>query len=342
MKCRTVGVLVALLSSAAACGSNATVSGGTEPALATTVSASDSTTSTTVSTTVPETSAPETTSPETTSPETTTTVALVDPRLVVTPIDVAAQCSDTSCVSVAVTLAGEVVWFDSATRVVTFAESGRTVAVDPSVDGPWSLVLMGPDDVAYVMSVPDGSTGETLELVAIPTVGPLAGLEVARVGGLDPSGDSNLIATAKGVMQVGCCGFDDRSPRADTPLTMAWVTSAGEPSGVVLPDVHLEYPDDDSTVVVRTDPDDSERRWTVPTMLAGRDMPPVVATDDGGALLFFYDYLGSPETPALLYEFRPDGTVDTFQVGQYQYAAAVHSARFIVVFDGAYVRLSLP
>jgi len=278
----------------------------------------------------------------TSTPSTTTIVAAIDPRVVAMPLAIEARCSETDCVSLAVTRGGEVISFDSATRLLTFTDSGRTVAVDPSVSGLWSLVLVGPEDVAYVMGVPYGWTGEAVELVAIPTSGANAGKEVARVGGLDPSGDSNLIATSKGVMQVGCCGFGERSPAVDTPLTMAWVTSAGEPSGVVLPEVHLEYPGDDSTIVVRTDVNGSEERWTVPSMLAGRDMPPVVATDDGGALLWMYDVMFADAPPPLLYDFLPDGTVDTFQLGRYQYAAALHSSRFVIAFSNGYVKLTLP
>ena len=143
-------------------------------------------------------------------------------------------------------------------------------------------------------------------------------------------------------MQVGCCGFEGREPPEDTPLTMAWLTETGDPSGVVLADVHLEHPNDDTTVVVRTAPDGSEQRWTVTKSFAGRDMPPVVATDDGGALLLFYDPILMPDTPAVLYDFRPDGSVDTFQVGPYRYAAAMHSSRFIITFNDGYLKLALP
>ena len=328
-------MLALLLSLLAACGSNATVSGGTDSAAQAPSAASIPA----PVATVPETTA-ESPVPESAAPATTTTVAALDERLTATPVNVAAQCSETDCVSVAITLAGEVVSFDSATRVITFVDSGRTVTLDPSVAAPWSLVAMGPDDVAYIDVVPLIGA-DPWDLIAVPTTGARFGMEVARVGGLDPSGDSNLITTAKGVMQVGCCGFDDRSPPAETPLTMAWVTATGEPSGVVLADVHLEYPGDDSTVVVRTAPGGSEQRWAVPTMLAGRDMPPVVATDDGGALLWMFDSVAA-ESPPILYDFRPDGSIDTFQVGGFLYAAALHSSRFIIVFDDGYVRLELP
>jgi len=111
---------------------------------------------------------------------------------------------------------------------------------------------------------------------------------------------------------------------------------------VVLAGVHLEYPGDESTVVVRTDPDGSEQRWNVLGRLAGRDMPPVVATADGGALLWMYDPYLTPDGPAVLYDLRPDGSGDTFLMGTYQYSVALHASRFIVVLDGAYIRLALP
>lgn len=156
-----MGLMAVLLSTSAACGSNETVSGASDAVV---VTDTVDTVPTTVSTVVVE-SVPDTTLPEPTSPETTTNLAALDERLTPTPIGVTPQCSETSCVSVAVTLAGEVVSYDSSTRVLTFVDSGRTVVIDPSVVGLWYLVLMGPDEVAYLTSFPDGVRGEALDLV---------------------------------------------------------------------------------------------------------------------------------------------------------------------------------
>jgi hypothetical protein len=95
-------------------------------------------------------------------------------------------------------------------------------------------------------------------------------------------------------------------------------------------------------VVVRSD-GATELRWTLAGVQSGRDMPEVVATDDGGALLWLYDGLAAPDVPAVLYELRPDGTSDALAVGGYTDAAAMHSSRFVVVFDDdgyAVLRLS--
>lgn len=335
MQSRTMGLLAVLLMSAAACGSEAQISGSTGPVAETTIA--------TATTLAPETTVPETIVPETTAAESTSTVASLDERLTATPIDVEARCSEIDCVSIAVTLAGEVVSFDSATQVLTFVDSGQTVAVDSSVVGARGLVTMGPDDVAYLSAVPAPSPMDPVgDLVAIPTSGPYAGQEVARVSGLDQTGDAILIARARGVMQVGCCGNQGRLPRADALLSMPWVTPTGAPSDVVLTEVHLEYPGDDTTVVVRTAPDRSEQRWIVSTPLVGRDMPEAVATGDGGALLFFYDAIGDPGTPAVLYDFRPDGYIDTYELGAYQFAVALHSSRFVITLNDGYVKLTVP
>jgi hypothetical protein len=124
---------------------------------------------------------------------------------------------------------------------------------------------------------------------------------------------------------------------------LSWVTPSGEPSGVTVAEVFLEYPPSRAeTVVVRSE-GGVERRWEVPAMLAGRDMPPVAATADGGALVWMYDGMGSPETPAVLYDLRPDGSIVTHALGELQYVVAMHSSRFLVAFAGdSFVRITLP
>ena len=72
-------------------------------------------------------------------------------------------------------------------------------------------------------------------------------------------------------------------------------------------------------------------------------MPAVAAAADGGALVWMYDPIGAPDTPAMLYDLRADGTVDVFAMGEFKYVAAIHPARFVVSHDGEmYVRIALP
>ncbi|MGB8858688.1 MAG: hypothetical protein WCC60_05505 [Ilumatobacteraceae bacterium] len=342
MSHRHAAAAAALLLAVAACSSDPKVVGGTEPVAATTAPAG----TTTMSEQPTTTALPGTTAPPVTAapPETTAAGSSTDPRLVVEPLGIDGQCSEAGCTSVAITLTGEVVTYDSATSTLTFTESGRSLVTPGSLGDLARLVLMGPDDVAYIAGVPPEATDPVEELIAVSTSGATAGQEVARVGGLDGSGDSVLIATAAGVTQVGCCGFDGRLPAADAAPAMAWVTPAGAPSGVIVPEVHLEYPGDGTTIVVRTAVDGGEQRWTVPAMLAGRDMPPVAATDDGGALVWMYDPIGAPEVPAVLYDLRPSGAVETFDVGDIKYVAAMHASRVLIATDGetSYVRIVLP
>ncbi|MEO5723364.1 MAG: hypothetical protein ABIQ39_07495 [Ilumatobacteraceae bacterium] len=352
MSWRRVAGLVVLLSVAAACGSDLKVATTTE-------SHAGSTTEAAATTTAPPATAPSTTAPpttvtpsSTTSPDTTyapmTTAAAA--RLTAKPLGIDAECTEASCISARYTLGGELVTFDSATSTLTFTESGHSLVTTSSLGEFATLVLMGPDDVAYLSGVPPEATDPVAELIAVSTTGATAGKEVARVSGLDGSGDSVLISTRAGVMQLGCCGFEDRLPVADAPLAMAWVTPLGEPSGVIVPEVHLEHPGGAITIVVRTAVDGSEVRWTVPAVLAGRDMPPVAATDDGGALVWMYDGFVTPEVPAVLYDLRPDGTVDTFEMGDMgnlgnlEYVASMHSSRVLVAMDSrrSYVRVALP
>lgn len=268
-----------------------------------------------------------------------------DPRLIVEPIEgITSNCVDAGCTTLTFSQAGELVVFDPTASQLRFLESGRTVAVDPSL-GTWMfLVAMGPDDVAYLGGVPPDATDPVAILVAVATTGPLAGSEIARADGtLDGSGDSTLIATAGGLMEVGCCGFEDRLPPEGSTVALGWVAPDGQPSGVMLPEVFLEYPPTRTeTVVVRSE-GGVEQRWSVPAPLAGRDMPPVAATDDGGALVWMYDEVGSPETPAVLYDLRPDGSIDTYSLGDLQYLAAMHSSRVIIAYAGdSFIRITLP
>lgn len=345
MNPRRVAAAIALVCSAVACSSDPKLVGGTSSVAvsSTTETAPAVTTATPVTTLPVATTTPVTTAPVTTAPVTTIAVGVMDPRLLPEPLGFDPACSEAGCTSLGVTLAGEIVAYDSATHTLTFTESGTSVAVDSTLGDLAYLVVMGPDDVAYIAGTPPSATDPVLDLVAVATSGSRAGEEVARVDGLDGSGDSTLIATATGVMQVGCCGFEARMPAAGTPVAMPWVAPGGEPSGVVVPEVHLEYPGDDTTTVVRTAVDGSEGRWTVPQLLAGRDMPAVAAAADGGALVWMYDQIGAPDTPAVLYDLRPDGTVDTFEMGRFRYVAAMHSSRFVVCTDGeTYVRVALP
>ena len=72
-------------------------------------------------------------------------------------------------------------------------------------------------------------------------------------------------------------------------------------------------------------------------------MPMVTPTDDGGVLLWQYDGLGAPEVPPVLYEGRPDGSVERYDLPGFNYPSVLSPARFLVLFgaDG-YVRVDLP
>lgn len=167
----------------------------------------------------------------------------------------------------------------------------------------------------------------------------------AALDPLDQSGDSVLVATATGLVSVGCCGHGDRQPLLDSTELLPWVSPAGDPSGATMPEVFLEYPPAGDMVVVRSD-GTAEQRWTLAGVQPGRDMPNVVATDDGGALLWLYDGLGaSPDTRAVLYDLRPDGSVDMFAVGNYTYVAAMHASRVLIaigVVTEGYAIIRLP
>jgi hypothetical protein len=94
--------------------------------------------------------------------------------------------------------------------------------------------------------------------------------------------------------------------------------------------------------VVRSDAG-VEQRWVLDGTIGGRDMPMVTPTDDGGVLLWQYDGLGAPDVPPVLYEGRPDGSVERYDLPGLNYPSVLSPARFLVLFGAAgYVRVDLP
>jgi hypothetical protein len=72
-------------------------------------------------------------------------------------------------------------------------------------------------------------------------------------------------------------------------------------------------------------------------------MPLLVATDDGGILLWQYDGLGAPDVAPVLYEGRPDGTVEQYGLPGFNYPSVLSPARFAVLLNAdGYVRVDLP
>ncbi len=333
----SAGVL-ALSLFAAACGDPDAASSVTEPVAGSTTEVATTTTEPTSFTTFPA-------ATSTTVAPTTTTVAVMDPRLTFEPLDLPApDCTEEgACTMVLATTSGRLAAVRTGDPEITFADNGTTVAVD--VGAAWAAwpIMFGPEDVLY-LSLVDRASGESGGMIAVPTTGSRAGRTVASSNVLlDTSGDSTIVATAAGLVQVGCCGHGDRQPAVDEPVVMGWVSANGGALPPLATEVWIEYAADGAATVVRSDAG-TEHRWTFDGPIGGRDMPLVVATTDGGVLLWQYDGLGAPDVPPVLYEGRPDGSIDRYDLPGFNYPSALLPDRSLVLFtaDAGYVRTQLP
>lgn len=209
------------------------------------------------------------------------------------------NCIDESrCTQLAVTGQGFVA-YDPTTETLTVLDRGGQTVVDemqltaplssPST-GAW-IVAVGPQDVVYLAAVPPGAADPLVDLYAVPTSGPGAGVPILVASGLDGSGDSDLVPTPAGLAVVGCCGADTVRPAPDATV-YGWVGSDG--SAVTSETVHFEIDRGERWTLHRIDPgpDATDASWELPAVAVGsRGMPELVSTDDGGALLLVSDPL---------------------------------------------------
>jgi hypothetical protein len=321
----------------AACG-DPTQSTGTEPDTSVAPDSTSPTTEPPTFTTFPA-------ATTTTVAPSTTTAAVMDPRLTFEPLDLPALDCDAEgrCLVVLATRSGRLATVQTAEPVITFVDDGGSLTVDVGAEWFAWPVMFGPEDVLYLTLV-DRASGESGGMIAVATSGPRAGSTVASsTVFLDTSGDSSIVATAAGLVEVPCCGNPGSQPSPDEELVMGWASAAGGALPMLTTDVWIEYAADDTATVVRSDAG-VERRWTLDGRVGGRDMPLVVATDDGGVLLWQYDGLGAPELAPVLYEGRPDGSVDQFELPGFNYPNAMNADRSLVLYaaDSGYVRTQLP
>lgn len=326
----TLGLFVA------ACGDPEAASTPTGPGLTSTIEVT--TTETPSFTTFPA-------STSTTAAPTTTSAAVIDPRLVFEPLDLPApDCTEEgSCTMVLATNSGRLAAVRTGDPMITFLDDGTTLSIDADAATTAWPITFGPEDVLY-LSLTDRVSGESGGMIAVATTGSRAGRTVASSNvPLDTSGDSTIVATAAGLVQVGCCGHGDTQPSVDETVVMGWVSASGGALPLLATDVWIEYGADDAATVVRSD-DGVEQRWTFDGPIGGRDMPMLVATADGGVLLWQYDGMISADVPPVLYEGRPDGSTDRYDLPGFAYPSVLHPDRWVLLFtaDAGYVRTQLP
>ena len=174
------------------------------------------------------------------------------------------------------------------------------------------------------MVTPTSDSDPVGDLVAVSLTDDDAGREIDRaVGEADLSGDSDLVATAAGLVRVGCCGGDQVRPGPDSPVVMTWVgPSAGEPQP--MPTISV-----DGTGLVTV----GDRIWQVELGdgAGQRGMPPITATFDGGFVGAF-----DVESGTILARGWPDGTVS--QMGSDYPALLEPTGRVLYASDDQFVR----
>jgi hypothetical protein len=281
----------------------------------------------------------------TTSMETTTTVA---PPMVFTSVGVQWACA-VGCPQLAVTPSGRVVLFDTERGFMLVDSTGallRTVPLAVGHDvtpGGAILVYVSDDEVAYVL-VGDEVPDPVGTLYAISLAEDNAGVVLVSLSGMDMSGDSDLAATAGGLVVVGCCGNDLVRPSPDVEPAMAWMHSDGGPPETQVAAVRIELgAADGSADIVRIDPDGAERRWTVTDVVVPRGVPRLIPTDDGGAMAALPSG-DDPFSNGRIVRVHPDGTATEVDVSPWRVTALEPGGSAIVSTDvgpSDYARITL-
>jgi hypothetical protein len=262
-------------------------------------------------------------------------------NLVLDRLAIGAGCAVPTCPSLVSAPDGTLVSYDATARSVTVhSATPRTIDVSgvQGIDSTFAAIVhIGPGDVAY-MTAPTDSGGDPIgDLIAIALAGPNAGAEITRaVGVVDLSGDTDLVATARGLVGVDCCGAEQRRPAIDAEPVLAWVDRTGARIVDTGPQIWVEFIDG-SMVVTRHD-SGIDRTWTVTNVPGARGMPPTVATSDGGAMVFLPDVTGSTSGSRMI--VLGDRPIVERSIAPY-FPAVLEPSGSVIVFDDGYARVTL-
>ena len=186
------------------------------------------------------------------------------------------------------------------------ANRATTVFFDDSF-APSSAFLLdvGPGDIAYIWWIAPGAESATVSAFE------LGGAEPGRLvrqfeAPVDPSGDTELVPTRLGFVELGCCGVEPTRPPAEAQVVVPWVDRNG-----------TEIVADDRIVFVVTvnerlgieaaRPDGTTRSWDVSFGdVAPRGMPYLYELDDG-RIVAILDGADATSDPLYL---ATDGTVE--------------------------------
>jgi hypothetical protein len=235
----------------------------------------------------------------TTLPSATTSEPVAEPTIDGEVLAIPASCTDSQfCTQLANTEDGRIVAYDPTRDVLAVYDgTGQQLQFEVPLAAPIAdqlpyLVSIGPADVAYFSVSPPAASDPISDLIAVPLVGPNAGIEAVRYEGLDGSGDSTLVAQRAGLVSVGCCGPPATRPTGDATL-YPYVDGEGTPIESIAPVFRLDL-GEAGNALVRIEADGAETAFTLPAVFQyPRDFPELVATDDGGALGADYVQLAS-------------------------------------------------
>ena len=200
------------------------------------------------------------------------------------------------------------------------------------------LYHLGPDNVVYLQVEPVVEAELAADIVAVTLSADNAGSEVGRWADVvNNVGDSELVATAQGLVNVNCCGPDIVRPDPESPLLVPWLDSNGEAitSTSAFIQVEISYP---TLTVRRVDQvPATTQTWIFEpgSDWQPRGMPTILPTIDGG---FIAATFGSGTTIA---RGRPDGTVETIRLDDAIFFpdSLDPSGRFLVANSGFFLRV---
>lgn len=189
------------------------------------------------------------------------------------------------CTQMQSDLGGALVSYDPSTRLLTRHVMPPVSADIPTEYGAVWLDAVGPDDVVY-LTVDSLDPGEfAADLIAVTLDADDAGREIGRWPGVvDRVGDSELVRTAAGLVEVGCCGHEPERPAPDATVEVRWRGRDGSDTTADGPIIRTEI--DAQTLTVHRDDTvpSGTRSWTFdpPGDWQPRGMPRVLPTLDGG------------------------------------------------------------
>jgi len=240
---------------------------------------------------------------------------------------------------------GDPVTYEPTTRILTRHVVPEVTATLPAGYGDRGFVVAtGPQGVVYLSVAPAIPEELAADIVAVTLGDDDAGREIDRWSGVaNTVGDSSLVPTPNGLVDVGCCGPDTVRPAVDADVVVPWVDRIGEPIVLETPVfvAEVEYP---TLTVNRKNPDGSTQTWTYEPSAdwMPRGMPNLTATFDGGFVAVEHGSQGMSITRGYA-----DGRLDLFVLGpDFSNVDSVDPAGRILVgdiagLDGRFARVDL-